>query len=87
MYKVVFTKRAKKEFLKLDRSQAIMITAWIEKNLENCTDPRAVGKPLTADFKGLWRYRVGDYRIITSIEDDTLLIVTMRIGHRKEIYE
>jgi mRNA interferase RelE/StbE len=64
-----------------------MIKAWIEKNLEGCADPRAHGKALTANRKGQWRYRIGDYRLICMIEDDRLVILTLSVGHRREIYE
>lgn len=49
-------------------------------------DPRAPGKALTGRFSGLWRYRVGDYRIICKIEDDRLVVLVVEVGHRRDIY-
>lgn len=49
-------------------------------------DPRKRGKGLTADRSGYWRYRVGDWRIIAEIRDDTLTIVAIGLGHRSEVY-
>ena len=62
----------------MDRYQASILIGWIEKNLENCDNPRIHGKPLIANHSGKWRYRVGDYRILALIEDDKIKIVIMR---------
>ena len=85
-YSVETTARFDREFKKLDRYTQRMIKAWIEKNLVDCTDPRAHGKGLTADRSGQWRYRIGDYRLICLIEDDKLVILALSIGHRSDIY-
>ena len=86
-YSVETTSRFDKEFKKLDRYTQRMIKAWIEKNLEGCTDPRRHGKGLTANRSGQWRYRIGDYRLICEIEDDRLVILALNIGHRREVYD
>ncbi|MBE3061911.1 MAG: type II toxin-antitoxin system RelE/ParE family toxin, partial [Cutibacterium acnes] len=44
------------------------------------------GKPLTGDLSGLWRYRIGDYRLICTLNDDRLIILALSIGHRRDIY-
>ena len=85
-YSVETTSRFDKEFKKLDRYTQRMIKAWIEKNLEGCTNPRQHGKGLTANRNGQWRYRIGDYRLICQIEDDRLVILALNIGHRREVY-
>ncbi|MGN0881177.1 type II toxin-antitoxin system RelE/ParE family toxin [Cloacibacillus porcorum] len=68
--------------------EARLITAWIRKNLEGCTDLRLHGKPLTGDRAGQWRYRVGNYRILAEIsdEDERVTILVLKIGDRKDIY-
>ena len=86
-YSVETTSRFDKEFKKLDRYTQRMIKAWIDKNLEGCTDPRQHGKGLTANRSGQWRYRIGDYRLICQIEDDRLVILALNIGHRREVYD
>ena len=86
-YTVAVTPRFEKEFKKLDRYTQRLIKAWIQKHLSGCENPRATGKGLTADLSGLWRYRIGDYRLICVIEDDRLVILALTIGHRSEIYE
>jgi len=86
-YTVQFSNNARKELHKLDRYTSALILGWIEKNLEGCADPRAHGKPLTADHRGQWRYRVGNYRLLAQIRDDTVTILMLKIGHRKEVYK
>ena len=49
-------------------------------------NPRATGKALQGEFSGLWRYRVGDYRLICEIRENELVILVLEIGHRKNIY-
>jgi mRNA interferase RelE/StbE len=62
-----------------------MIIAWIEKNLEGTKDPRAKGKGLSHDKKGIWRYRVGNHRTLTHIMDHELMMLVIAFGHRKNI--
>lgn len=87
LYHVEFSKGAKKDLRKLDPSIRAMIVKWLRKNLENCSDPRAHGKALSGNLSGLWRYRVGNYRLIAEIHDDRLVILMLEIGHRSEIYQ
>ena len=86
-YVVRTTPRFEKEFKKLDRYTMKMIKAWIEKNLSGCENPRVKGKALTANRKGQWRYRIGDYRLLCLIEDEELVILALSIGHRREVYD
>jgi mRNA interferase RelE/StbE len=71
----------------MDKQISERITDWIEKNLNGCNDPRKYGKALAGNLKGLWRYRIGDYRIIAEIQDDKLIIDIIETGPRKKIYE
>ena len=85
-YKLQFEKSALKILMKMDSSQRIMLMAWMSRNLENCENPRKIGKALTGKMNQFWRYRVGDYRIVVDIHDDVLIIVVISLGHRSEIY-
>ncbi|MEF2825300.1 MAG: type II toxin-antitoxin system RelE/ParE family toxin [Peptococcaceae bacterium] len=85
-YNVQYSKQAIKELKKLDRFTRQMIYSWIDKNLSDCEDPRQHGKALTANRKGQWRYRIGDYRLICDIQDDKLVILALTVGHRRDIY-
>ncbi len=86
-YNVVFTETARKQLKKIDRHTTKLIIGWIEKNLQNCENPRVHGKGLTANRSGQWRYRIGNYRLICEIKDNELVILALSVGHRKEIYE
>lgn len=86
IYHVEFAKAALRDLKKLDRHTAAMITGWIRKNLEGCTNPRQHGKGLTANRSGQWRYRVGDYRLLADIQDDKIVILILNVGHRSEVY-
>ena len=86
-YKVVYTKKAIKSLRKIDKAQQRLIIAWIDKNLTNSEDPRALGKELKGNLKAYWRYRVGNYRILADIDNDEIKIIIFNIGHRKDIYE
>mgnify|MGYP002622764004 CR=1 FL=1 len=85
-YKLDYTIDARKALKKLDNSIKNRIIGWIEKNLEDCENPRQHGKALTGNLKGNWRYRVGDYRIIAKIEDEEILITVVDVNHRREVY-
>ena len=85
-YYVETTARFDKEFKKLDKYTQQMIKSWIGKNLQNCENPRAHGKGLTANKSGQWRYRIGDYRLLCLIQDQELIILALTVGRRRDIY-
>ena len=85
-YQVRFTDSAVRELKKLDRQNVRVIKNWVVKNLVDCPDPRAHGKMLTGDLKGVWRYRVGDYRLFAEIRDDVVTIFVFEVAHRSEVY-
>ncbi|MCD4826597.1 MAG: type II toxin-antitoxin system RelE/ParE family toxin [Acholeplasmataceae bacterium] len=87
MFRVKFSEKAIKSLKKTDKQIARMIIAWIEKNLENTNNPREKGKGLSHDKKDIWRYRVGNYRILVNILDDELIVLVIEYGHRKDIYK
>lgn len=86
-YTVEYSSNARKFIKKLDKYTKALLKNWINKNLEGCTNPFQHGKPLTADKKGLWRYRVGDYRLICDVQQDKVIIIIVEIGHRRDIYK
>ena len=83
--KVILTDKAKKQLKKLDSSISKRILDYLEQ-LELLDDPRSRGKALTSNLAGLWRYRVGDYRILCRIHEDKLVITVIEIAHRSTIY-
>lgn len=86
-YRLLFSKRALKELKKMDKAVSALIFAWLKKNIDGAVDPRAFGKALKGDKKEMWRYRIGDYRVLANIEDENLTIIAIEIGHRRDIYK
>lgn len=86
MYDLIYDKKYLKSLKKLDIQVQKIISNWVENNLLNCEDPRFSGKPLTGNFKGVWRYRIGSYRLLAKIDDDKLIIFAIDGRHRRDIY-
>ena len=86
-YSVELSAEVARELGKLDRQQAKRILKFLEERVAKLDDPRSIGKALHGSRLGeFWKYRVGDYRLIGKIEDDRLIVLVLRVGHRKEIY-
>ena len=82
-----FDERALKELKKLGRQAQRDIIAYLDERVAGNADPRRFGKGLKADLSGLWRYRVGDYRILCQIKDRELIVLVVAVGHRRDVYE
>ncbi|HCY39103.1 MAG: type II toxin-antitoxin system RelE/ParE family toxin [Rickettsiaceae bacterium] len=85
MWTLNFSAKAAKLFNKLDKPIQRQLAAEIDKILA-LDNPRQLGKALTGELSGLWRYRAGDYRIVCEIQDTVLMILVVRVAHRKDIY-
>lgn len=85
VWTVKLNKKSEKELSKLDKQTQIKITNFLLK-LEKSANPRESGRSLKGDLGLFWRYRVGDYRIISQIKDEEIIILVLTIGHRKEVY-
>ena len=86
-WRVEFHRAAQKELARLDPPVRERILRFLADRLEGCSDPRAIGEALKGEVFGrYWKYRVGDHRLICSLQDDVLLILVIRIGNRREIY-
>lgn len=83
--RVEFHNQAREKFNKLDGSIKKQLQKFLDK-LEASDNPRSSGKALTANLVGLWRYRVGSYRLICLIKDDELIILCLDISERAEVY-
>jgi mRNA interferase RelE/StbE len=77
---------ARRQLKKLDPSTAQGLLRYLNRLLLQTEDPRQRGKALTANLSGLWRYRVGDYRVICQIEDDHLVVLVVGLSHRSDVY-
>lgn len=84
---VEFDDAAAKELRRLDRQTQCSILRYLRERIATDEDPHRFGKPLSRRRVGLWRYRIRDYRVICNIEDDKLIVLVLRVGHRKDIYE
>lgn len=84
-YNVRFTPKAAKQVGKLDSAAADRIRMFLEQKLSQLANPRQLGKKLVNEE--FWRYRVGNYRILTVIDDDQILILIVEVAHRREVYE
>ena len=86
-WKVEFSEAADKDISQLDKPMQKRILTWLDKRLTNCTNPRLWGKQLTGCHGEKWRYRIGDYRVLSIIKDNIVTIEVVSIGHRKEVYK
>ncbi|MGI8518685.1 MAG: type II toxin-antitoxin system RelE family toxin [Acidimicrobiia bacterium] len=84
-YRVRVSQRAQKQIRRLDREVARSIRTFLEERLGNLDHPRQIGSALRSEER-LWRYRVGDYRVIVEIQDEQLVVLVVELGHRREIY-
>jgi mRNA interferase RelE/StbE len=86
-WSVEINDNALKQLEKLGRPEAWRIRDFLKERVATTTDPRQSGKALTGSKLGdLWRYRVGDYRIICDLQDEVLIVLVVEIGHRREVY-
>jgi mRNA interferase RelE/StbE len=83
MYEIIWKTSVNKDLKQLSNPQKL--TKRIESYLSQ--SPRELGKPLAGEYKGLYRYRYGDYRIIYKIDNASKQVTILQIGHRKEVYD
>ena len=86
-WKIEISPLAQKNLGQLDQQVARRILKFLHDRLAPLDDPRSIGEALRGSRMGdFWKYRVGDYRIIASIEDGQVLVFVLRIGNRREVY-
>lgn len=83
---IEFAPDAAKELKKLGRAEAGRIIRTLEERIAPLDDPRTLGARLVGEHAGYWRWRIGDYRVVARIEDDRVVILVVRVGHRREVY-
>lgn len=86
IWQIEFSETAQKQFMKLDRSVQLSMQRFLRTRLMLLENPKTLGKPLKGKLQQFWRFRVGDYRLITDIIDRRLVIQIVQVGHRREIY-
>jgi mRNA interferase RelE/StbE len=85
-WRVEISRTAEKQIQKLNRDAQEAIVRFLRERVLAAENPRQLGKPLHGDKGGLWRYRVGDYRLICDIQDERITVIVLRVGHRKDVY-
>jgi mRNA interferase RelE/StbE len=83
---IEFVPAARKELKKLGGAEAARIIDTLETRIAARDDPRELGSALSGELGGLWRWRIGDYRVVARIEDERITILVVRVAHRREVY-
>lgn len=86
-YKIELSVLAKRTLDKLDKPSRKQVLNYLNHVLARLPTPRVIGKALVGDKQGIWRYRTGHFRILCKIEDDKLVILVLKIGPRKDVYD
>lgn len=84
-FEVEYTATALRHLRKLDRQVARKIVDYLDE-VASLDDPRSRGKALVGDRAGIWRYRVGDYRVLCELRHAELVILALAVGHRGDVY-
>jgi mRNA interferase RelE/StbE len=86
-YHIEVSTDANKQFKKLDKGIRERLIRFLFDRVATLEDPRSIGEALKGERLGeLWKYRVGNYRLICQIEDARIVVAVLRIGHRREVY-
>ena len=85
-WKIRVSKDAENEIERLDHQIQCRIISFLKERILSHENPRNVGRALTGKFSGLWKYRVGDYRIICDLQDSVMTVLVVSVGHRRHVY-
>ena len=86
VWRIEITATAQRQIGKLDRQVARQIYRFLRERVATEENPRRKGKRLIATGSEVWRYRVGDYRILCDIRDERLVVMVVKVGHRGDVY-
>ncbi|HTV16100.1 MAG TPA: type II toxin-antitoxin system RelE/ParE family toxin [Acidobacteriaceae bacterium] len=86
-WQIELSSSAERDLDSLDLEIGRRVLKFLYERVANLENPRSLGQALTgSDLGSLWRYRVGDYRILCDIQDQRVLILVVEVGHRREVY-
>ena len=85
-WSVEWDERARRELRRLDPAVQRQILRYLRERIAGSNDPRRFGRSLGGQLGGLWRYRVGDYRLVCEVANDRPLVLVLAVGHRKDVY-
>ena len=83
---IEFSQTALRQLKKLERGVSFKIISFLNEKVATSKDPKSLGTCLKGNLQDLWRFRIGDYRIICEIRESALTVLVIRLGHRKDIY-
>lgn len=86
VYHVFIDRALARKIRKLDRQVRELLDGYIRTHLEGTTEPRRFGRPLAGNLRGLWRYRIGDWRLIVRIVDAEVMILALEFDRRDSVY-
>ncbi len=86
MWKIEYDEKAVRELMKLDRQTAKRIKIYLDERIATDDYPRRFGEGLTENMAGLWKYRIGDFRVIADIQEHRIVVLVVRIAHRSKAY-
>lgn len=86
MWKIEYTETARKNLLAMGKQEAKRIKEYLDKRIATNNNPCRFGESLKGDLAGLWKYRVGKFRVIVEIQEDIKTVLVVCIGHRKNVY-
>jgi mRNA interferase RelE/StbE len=84
VWTIEISRTAERQIKKLDGPDQEAIVRFLRDRLKSTDNPRQWGKPLHGDRRGLWRYRVGDFRLICDIRDERIAVLVLEVAHRKD---
>jgi mRNA interferase RelE/StbE len=86
VWQIEYTDIAERKILRLDKPIRLRILAFMRERVQPAEDPKTLAETLSGEFRGLWRFRVGDYRIICDIQSSVRVVEVQDIGHRSDVY-
>ena len=87
IWRVEFDPDAARELRKLGHDARRLILKYLRERIATAENPRRFGHALLGDLKGLWRYRIGDYRVVADIRDHEILVMIVTVDHRRNVYD
>jgi mRNA interferase RelE/StbE len=85
-WRVEFSRTAEKQIVKLARPSQARVLGYLRQRVQPSENPRQFGKALHGEKQGLWRYRVGDYRLVCDMQDEKSTVLVLAVAHRKEVH-
>ena len=87
-WKVRLSERARKDLKKLDQQVATRVVKFFRDRIEGGNDPRGIGAAFEgSDLGEFWKYRIGDWRSVCSIQDETVIVLVLMVQHRSQVYK